>query len=84
MMQLDMFPTQIQLQCIDLAKNKRRFYAMQIQPTLFGEWELVREWGRIGRAGRVRHDAYPSAGLAFDALSELRRQKGRRGYRPRF
>lgn len=80
MMQLDMFPTTIRLQCIDPAKNKRRFYLMQVQPTLFGEWELVREWGRIGRAGRVRRDGYTSAGLALDALSSLKRQKGRRGY----
>jgi predicted DNA-binding WGR domain protein len=79
-MQLDMFPTRIRLQCIDPAKNKRRFYLMQVQPTLFGEWELVREWGRIGRAGRVRHDPYCSAGMALDALSALKREKGRRGY----
>lgn len=82
MMQLDMFPIQIRLQCIDPAKNKRRFYSMQIQSTLFGEWELVREWGRIGRAGRVRHDTYPSAGLALDALSALGQIKRRRGYLP--
>lgn len=81
MMQLDMFPTSIRLQCIDPTKNKRRFYYMQVQPTLFCEWELVREWGRIGRAGRVRRDAYPAAGPALDALSSLKRQKGRRGYR---
>lgn len=81
MTQLDMFPTTIRLQCVDPAKNKRRFYMMQVQPTLFGEWELVREWGSIGRAGRVRCDAYPSAGPALDALSALKRQKGRRGYR---
>lgn len=80
-MQLDMFPTSIRLQCIDPAKNKRRFYVMQVQPTLFGEWELIREWGRIGRAGRVRREPYPSAGTALDALSRLRRMKGRRGYR---
>lgn len=29
--------------------NMARFYAFTIQPTLFGEWALVREWGRIGR-----------------------------------
>ena len=79
MMQLDMFPTTIRLQCIDPAKNKRRFYMMQVQPTLFGEWELVREWGRIGR---VRRDVYPSAGSALDTLSGLKWQKERRGYRP--
>lgn len=79
-MQLDMFPTRIRLQCIDPAKNKRRFYLMQVQPTLFGEWELVREWGRIGLAGRVRHDFHLSAGQALDALSALENSKKKRGY----
>jgi WGR domain len=26
---------------------------MSLQPTLFGEWALLREWGRIGSAGRL-------------------------------
>ncbi|MEM1364057.1 MAG: WGR domain-containing protein, partial [Pseudomonadota bacterium] len=34
--------------------NKRRFYALSVQRTLFGEWALVREWGRIGVGGRLR------------------------------
>ncbi|WP_439399732.1 WGR domain-containing protein [Bradyrhizobium sp. PMVTL-01] len=25
-----------------------RSYKLDIQPTLFGEWSFVREWGRIG------------------------------------
>lgn len=80
MNQLDMFPETIRLQCIDPVRNKRRFYVMAVQPTLFGEWELMREWGRIGRAGRVRHDVYPDPGRALDALSALAKQKTRRGY----
>lgn len=80
MMQLDMFPTRIRLQCIDAAHNKRRFYIMAVQPTLFGEWQLMREWGRIGRAGRVRHDVFTDAGRAHDALAVLAKQKKKRGY----
>ncbi|MEM1364056.1 MAG: WGR domain-containing protein [Pseudomonadota bacterium] len=68
------------LRCIDSARNKRRFYALSVQRTLFGEWALVREWGRIGVGGRLRSDLYPSAGPAIDALTELARQKTRRGY----
>ena len=30
-----------------------RFYAMCLQPTLFGDWALLREWGRIGSTGRM-------------------------------
>ncbi|WP_236843357.1 WGR domain-containing protein [Bradyrhizobium icense] len=26
-------------------QNVRRFYKLDVQPTLFGEWTLVREWG---------------------------------------
>ena len=33
---------------IDADKNMARFYKLVVQPTLFGEWSLVREWGRMG------------------------------------
>ncbi len=51
-MQLDLFPTDLHLTCIDPEHNKWRFYALSVQPTLFGDWVLVREWGRIGAGGR--------------------------------
>jgi predicted DNA-binding WGR domain protein len=44
----------------DTAKKKHRFYSLQITPTLFGEWSLVREWGRIGSPGTVRLESYES------------------------
>jgi predicted DNA-binding WGR domain protein len=31
-----------------------RFYALHSAPTLFGGWDLVREWGRIGSPGTLR------------------------------
>jgi hypothetical protein len=31
------------------------FYAVQIARTLFDEWALIAEWGRIGSSGKVRH-----------------------------
>ncbi|MEM8579604.1 MAG: WGR domain-containing protein [Pseudomonadota bacterium] len=82
MNQLELFPTDVHMRCIDPANNKRRFYALSVQQTLFGEWALVREWGRIGVSGRLRSDLYPAAGLAIDALLDLARQKVRRGYKP--
>ena len=36
----------------DPAKNMRRFYRLAVQPDLFGQWCFIREWGRLGRAGR--------------------------------
>jgi len=80
MNQLDLFPTDVHLRCVDFSENKRRFYALSVQRTLFGEWVLVREWGRIGGGGRLRLDLYPSAGYAIDALLELTRRKRRKGY----
>ena len=35
------------------SRNMARFYVLAIEPTLFGEMALVREWGRIGSWGRV-------------------------------
>lgn len=81
MNQLELFPTDVHLRCIDPASNKRRFYALSIQRTLFDEWALVREWGRIGVSGRLRSDLYPSAGPAIDALLDIAGQKARRGYK---
>ncbi|WP_320109748.1 hypothetical protein [Rhodopseudomonas sp. P2A-2r] len=28
---------------------------MDVQPTLFGEWAMVKEWGRIGRGAPFVH-----------------------------
>ena len=39
------------LRRIDAAQNMARFYLLDVQPDLFGGWSLIREWGRIGRAG---------------------------------
>lgn len=30
------------------------FYRLDVQPALSGAWFMVREWGRIGCAGRVQ------------------------------
>lgn len=39
---------------VDASQNMARYYRMTVQPTLFGEWSVVREWGRLGRGGQVR------------------------------
>jgi predicted DNA-binding WGR domain protein len=38
----------------DPAKNLYRFYVVSVAPTLFGEWSVVREYGRIGSPGTVQ------------------------------
>ncbi|MCK1301961.1 WGR domain-containing protein [Bradyrhizobium sp. 24] len=46
--------TAIVLTRIDNRRNMARFYKLDLQPTLFDEWSIVREWGRIGRAADAR------------------------------
>ena len=42
----------VALRRLDPARNMARFYAVTVQPTLFGQWALVRRWGRINTDGR--------------------------------
>lgn len=73
----------IMLRRIEPARNMARFYRIQIQPTLFGGFTVVREWGRIGQAGTCRQDQYNTEEAASIAASALRRAKLKRGYQPR-
>lgn len=70
----------VHLRRIDAARNMARFYALDVQPTLFGEWSLVREWGRIGQSGQQRIAVYETEGEATAALQRQRQIKERRGY----
>lgn len=36
---------------IDPIRNMQRWYHLDIQPDLFGNHCLVREWGRMGHSG---------------------------------
>ncbi|MFZ1429988.1 MAG: WGR domain-containing protein [Chitinophagaceae bacterium] len=65
----------------DPARGMARFYTVSLAPTLFGEWALVREWGRIGSAGTVRADWFGSEKDARAACEALAQRKSRRGYR---
>jgi predicted DNA-binding WGR domain protein len=42
----------------DPTRNVNRFYLVVVTPTLFGEWALVREWGRRGSPGTMRLHSY--------------------------
>ena len=72
--------TPITLHRIDAARNMSRFYRLDVQPDLFGAWCVMREWGRIGRPGRVRAEAYPTEAEASARLRRQQRAKQGRGY----
>ncbi|MFC2253538.1 WGR domain-containing protein [Labrys portucalensis] len=71
----------IHLRRIDPAQNMRRFYALAIQPTLFGGASVIRNWGRIGSNGQAMMQTFDRPDEADDALNRLERSKRRRGYR---
>ena len=70
----------IRLEMREPEENKFRFYVMYITKDLFGEWSLVREWGRIGQAGRMRVDWCASLEKAQTIFEKKRREKMRKGY----
>ena len=74
-------PVVIKLTRSDPRQNMHRFYALQLTTTLFGEWALLAEWGRIGSAGRLQERVFPSRELAQAALGRRQSAKLRRGYR---
>jgi predicted DNA-binding WGR domain protein len=71
----------IRLTRIDPARNMNRFYNIHLQPSLFGDCDLVREWGRIGSPGTIRTALYPNQASAAAALTEAVKQRHKRGYR---
>jgi len=75
-------PASLHLERIDPDRNMWRYYALSIATNLFGETELVVEWGRIGTLGRVRRTPQPDRISALTELVATARAKGRRGYRP--
>jgi predicted DNA-binding WGR domain protein len=65
---------------VDPSRNMFRFYRLDIQPDLFGNHCLIREWGRIGRSGQVRSVPFPTGEAAQYALHKQRAVKERKGY----
>ncbi|WP_439494314.1 WGR domain-containing protein [Bosea sp. (in: a-proteobacteria)] len=63
--------------------NMARFYVLAIEPTLFGDTALIREWGRIGANGRRRLDLHTDHAAAAESLDVWLTRKVARGYRLR-
>jgi predicted DNA-binding WGR domain protein len=70
----------VHLRRIDDARNMRRFYRLDLQPDLFGGVLLVKQWGRIGTAGRIVDESYDSEARAAEAMQRQAERKRRRGY----
>ena len=64
----------------DPAKNQKRFYRLSVQPNLFGEWTLFKEWGRISSQGTLRLEWYVTKDEAETVLFAIEKKKKRKGY----
>ncbi len=76
-------PYQLYIERIDATKNMARFYAMSIEPTLFGEACLTRCWGRIGSGGKKEVNHFPREEEAVRLFLKLLRKRQLHGYRPK-
>jgi predicted DNA-binding WGR domain protein len=74
-------PYRLYIERTDPQKNMARFYALSIEPTLFGTPSLTRRWGRIGSRGQVKVHHFEKEADAVLLFLDLLRQKRARGYR---
>lgn len=74
-----MVPSFTRLQKRDPERNQHRYYILDLQPHLFGNWSIIRAWGRIGHPGQIRVELCDNREQAERAFAKLL-QKRRRGY----
>ncbi|KXO73010.1 WGR domain-containing protein [Brucella anthropi] len=65
---------------IDPRNNMRRFYTLSVQPNLFGEWCVMRAWGRIGTLGQSVQQTLLDEASANALLRKLVAVRRKRGY----
>ena len=62
------------------SRNIDRFYFVEIMPDLFGQWTVLREWGRRGSAGTVRLSSYRRRDEAETAERRTIKRRLQHGY----
>ena len=75
------FSAYVRFECIEPEADRRRFYDLCWQPTLFGEGALVRTWGRLGRPGTTRASFYHDRDQALREIRQTIRRRLQHGYR---
>lgn len=69
------------LERVEHEDNVHRYYVLSLEPTLFGDTGLRREWGRLGqRGGASRLELHADADTAKEALEGWLARKQKRGY----
>jgi len=76
-------PYQLYVERRDPARNMARFYALSIEPTLFGTPRLTRRWGRIDSHGQTKVHHFEREMDAVHMFLDLVRERRARGYETR-
>jgi predicted DNA-binding WGR domain protein len=58
-----------------------RYYQLLLLEDLLEGWTLVREWGQLGRSGRVKRDHFEDRETAESALLRVRDMQLKRGFK---
>lgn len=64
--------TPIHLERREPAHNRLRFYTIAVTRTLFDDWALAREWGRIGQPGTVQETWFDTESAAPQGHRSIR------------
>lgn len=71
----------VYLRFIDPGSNKLRFYSIHVTKSVFSDdWEVVREWGRIGSPGTVRTEAFKEKEDSEAYAEMFKTKKIKKGY----
>lgn len=66
--------------CRQAGKREQRYYNVFVQKDLWGEWSLVKSWGRIGsKLGQMRIEPIESDGLGR-SLGQIHKTRLQHGY----
>jgi predicted DNA-binding WGR domain protein len=79
---MSLYSFHLYCQRIDRTRKMARYYALAIQPTLFGETAVVRRWGRIGSRGGEKSEVFATEREAAVHFLALARRKRLKGYKP--
>ncbi len=70
----------IRLEKFNHTRKQKRYYALRLTQTLFGEFCLEREWGVIDGVGQEQRDYLEASDLAVKELERLKALKLKNGY----
>lgn len=71
----------VYMQIPALEDKPSRYYQLLLLEDLIDGWTLIREWGPLGRAGRVKRDHFENREVAQNALLRVRDSQLKRGFK---